>query len=111
MTGEENIRIGVIGAGSWGTTLANLLAEKGYAVDLWVREKEVYHQIKEERINRLFLPDMKLVRKRSWLDDGSIPPLPGSLEPDETPSDTRNRTYVRDERHRKRHPIHDVAGR
>ena len=41
-------KIGVIGAGSWGTTLANLLAEKGNDVDLWVREEEVYHQIKEE---------------------------------------------------------------
>ena len=54
-------RIGVIGAGSWGTTLANLLAEKGHHVDLWVREEEVYNQIKEDRINKTFLPDMKLV--------------------------------------------------
>jgi glycerol-3-phosphate dehydrogenase (NAD(P)+) len=30
-------------------------------VDLWVREEEVYHQIKEERVNKVFLPDMKLV--------------------------------------------------
>ena len=43
-------RIGVIGAGSWGTTLANLLAEKGHTVDLWVREEEVYQQIKEKRV-------------------------------------------------------------
>ena len=61
MTENENIRIGVIGAGSWGTTLANMLAEKGYQVDLWVREEEVYHQIKKEHINGLFLPGMKLV--------------------------------------------------
>jgi glycerol-3-phosphate dehydrogenase (NAD(P)+) len=61
MTGHENIRIGVIGAGSWGTTLANMLAEKGYPVDLWVREEEVYHQIKKEQVNDLFLPGMKLV--------------------------------------------------
>ena len=57
--------IGVIGAGSWGTTLANLLAEKGYRVDLWVREDEVYHQIKKERVNKTFLPDMPLNRSRS----------------------------------------------
>lgn len=61
MSGSEISKIGVIGAGSWGTTLANLLAEKGYRVDLWVREEEVYHQIKKERINHLFLPGMKLV--------------------------------------------------
>lgn len=54
-------RIGAIGAGSWGTTLANLLAEKGHHVDLWVREEDVYKQIKTDRINKTFLPDMKLV--------------------------------------------------
>lgn len=53
-------KIGVIGAGSWGTTLANLLAGKGLAVDLWIREEDVYNQIKEERINKTFLPGMTL---------------------------------------------------
>jgi glycerol-3-phosphate dehydrogenase (NAD(P)+) len=57
----EIARIGVIGAGSWGTTLGNLLAEKGHRVDLWVREEEVYHQISKERVNRIFLPEMELV--------------------------------------------------
>ncbi|MBW1803176.1 MAG: NAD(P)-binding domain-containing protein, partial [Deltaproteobacteria bacterium] len=56
-------RVGVIGAGSWGTALANLLAEKGVPVDLWVREEEVCQQIKEERMNRVFLPDMTLDRR------------------------------------------------
>ncbi len=57
---REIEKIGVIGAGSWGTTLANLLAGKGYVVDLWVREEEVYDQIKKERINGMFLPDRTL---------------------------------------------------
>jgi len=56
----EISKIAVIGAGSWGTTLANLLAEKGNRVDLWVREEEVLSQIKNERINRIFLPDAEL---------------------------------------------------
>ena len=56
-------RVGVVGAGSWGTTLAHLLAEKGVTVDLWVREEEVYQQIKEENINRVFLPDMTLDKR------------------------------------------------
>ena len=43
--------IAVIGAGSWGTTLANLLANKGITVTLWIREREVFHQIKEEKEN------------------------------------------------------------
>ena len=55
-------KIGVIGAGGWGTTLANLLAEKGVSVDLWVKEEEVFHQIKNDRLNRVFLPGVELVR-------------------------------------------------
>jgi len=42
----ESLRIGVVGAGSWGTALANLLALKGYKVDLWVFEQEVIEQIR-----------------------------------------------------------------
>jgi glycerol-3-phosphate dehydrogenase (NAD(P)+) len=60
MQASEFTKIGVIGGGSWGTTLANLLAEKGYGVDLWVREEEVYLQIKEEGTNSLFLPGISL---------------------------------------------------
>ena len=54
-------KIAVIGAGSWGTTLANHLALKGLRVNLWVREDHVFEQIKNERINKVFLPGMKLV--------------------------------------------------
>ena len=34
-------RLGVVGAGSWGTALAKLLADKGFELDLWVFENEV----------------------------------------------------------------------
>lgn len=60
MATDQFTRIGVIGAGSWGTTLGNLLAEKGLAVDLWVREEEVYEQIKGEGVNKVFLPEKRL---------------------------------------------------
>ncbi|RPI79363.1 MAG: NAD(P)H-dependent glycerol-3-phosphate dehydrogenase [Desulfobacteraceae bacterium] len=53
-------KIAVIGAGSWGTALANLLAGKGLAVDLWVREPDVYQQIKQNRENKIFLPEVLL---------------------------------------------------
>jgi glycerol-3-phosphate dehydrogenase (NAD(P)+) len=52
--------IAVIGAGSWGTTLANLLARKGFSVDLWVREEDVFRQMVEERENGTFLPGVNL---------------------------------------------------
>ncbi len=57
---ENKVKIGVIGAGSWGTALANLLALKGYLIELWVFEKEVARQIETNRENRVFLPDVKL---------------------------------------------------
>jgi len=52
--------IGVIGAGAWGTALANLLADNGHRVDLWAFEKEVVQQIREHRENKLFLPNIIL---------------------------------------------------
>lgn len=60
MNSNNISKIGVIGAGSWGTTLANLLAEKGLEVDLWVKEKEVLSQIRDEGENKTFLPCVKL---------------------------------------------------
>lgn len=55
--------IAVIGAGNWGTTLANLLAEKGYHVSLWVFEKELADEIRRTGINSLYLPGIPLSRK------------------------------------------------
>jgi glycerol-3-phosphate dehydrogenase (NAD(P)+) len=52
--------VGVVGGGSWGTALANLLALKGYNVDLWVFEPEVAAQIADRHENRLYLPDIEL---------------------------------------------------
>ena len=56
----KNPRIGVVGGGSWGTALANLLAHKGYAIKLWIFEKEVKDQILETGENKIFLPGVKL---------------------------------------------------
>lgn len=55
-----NQKIAVIGAGSWGTTLANHLAKKGYRVNLWVYEKEICRTIEEKRENPIFLPNVRL---------------------------------------------------
>ena len=53
-------RISVVGAGSWGTTLANLLAKKGNDVRLWSFEEEVTTAINESRENTVYLPDVPL---------------------------------------------------
>ena len=57
---STDIKIGVIGAGSWGTALANLLGTKGYPIDFWVFEAEVRSQISTFRENRVFLPGISL---------------------------------------------------
>ncbi|MCP4024484.1 MAG: NAD(P)-dependent glycerol-3-phosphate dehydrogenase [Desulfobacteraceae bacterium] len=56
----QKSRIGVVGAGSWGTALAKLLADKGFAIDLWVFEKEVREQIETQGENKVFLPCARL---------------------------------------------------
>lgn len=52
--------IGVIGAGSWGSALAFLLADKGYDVCIWAYEQEVVDAINHEHENKLFLADIAL---------------------------------------------------
>lgn len=52
--------IAVIGAGSWGTTLAYLLSKKGYDISLWVYEKDLADEIKKTRINKIYLPEVFL---------------------------------------------------
>lgn len=53
-------KIAVIGGGSWGTSLAFLMADKGYAVSIWVYEKEVVAAINDKHENTLFLPGVTL---------------------------------------------------
>jgi len=54
------VRVGVVGAGSWGTTLANVLAGGGHTVTLWAREPEVVSGINAAHVNPLFLPESEL---------------------------------------------------
>ncbi len=52
--------IAVLGAGSWGTTLANLLAAKGDEVRIWAYEPEVVEAINQRHENPFFLPGIPL---------------------------------------------------
>lgn len=54
------MRIAVIGAGSWGTTLADLLTTSGHDVRLWAYEPEVAESINRTHVNDLFLAHSRL---------------------------------------------------
>jgi glycerol-3-phosphate dehydrogenase (NAD(P)+) len=53
-------RIGVIGAGAWGTALALTAARAGRTVRLWAREAEVVESVSRRGENALFLPAVAL---------------------------------------------------
>ncbi len=52
--------IGVIGAGAWGTALAQMLASDGRGVILWAYEPEVVAAVNAEHRNPLYLPSANL---------------------------------------------------
>lgn len=54
------MKIGVLGAGSWGTTLANLLAKADHQVTLWAFEADLAGRLPETRENNLYLPGVTL---------------------------------------------------
>lgn len=53
-------KIGIIGAGAWGTALALLLADKGHDVALWMFEKDLAEETQRDRVNRVYLPGFTL---------------------------------------------------
>jgi len=52
--------IGIIGAGSWGTAIASLLAHNGHRITLWVYEDEVCKHIANHRENHVYLPGIPI---------------------------------------------------
>ena len=56
----NNINITIIGAGSWGTTLAVILAAKGYNINLWTRSDITYKQMKNSRKNEKYTGDLNI---------------------------------------------------
>ncbi len=60
MSGEPAVRIGIIGAGAWGTAIGKVIAEKGNAVDVWCFEPDVAAEINSSHSNERFLPGVRL---------------------------------------------------
>src|SRR5699024_4133058 len=62
-------RIAVLGAGSWGTTYAAVIADAGFPVTLWARRAEVAAEINASHTNERYLGDRVLPEGLSATDD------------------------------------------
>lgn len=54
------MKIGIIGAGAWGTAIATVAADNRHAVTMWAREPEVVEEINTHHTNSRFLRDAHL---------------------------------------------------
>ncbi len=61
--------VSVIGAGSWGTALAQVYTKAGHHVTLWAREKEQADSLNKTRENLTYLPGYKLDERMRVTND------------------------------------------
>ncbi len=54
------MKVSVLGAGSWGTTLAIVLANNGHDVTLWEFNKTYAKNLIKHRVNKVFLPNIRI---------------------------------------------------
>ena len=60
MTRSSVERVAVIGGGSWGTALADVLSRNGHDTNLWVYEQDLVSEMVTTRINSIYLPGFTL---------------------------------------------------
>ncbi|WP_058234225.1 NAD(P)H-dependent glycerol-3-phosphate dehydrogenase [Devriesea agamarum] len=53
-------RVAVLGAGSWGTVIANVIADAGGNVTLWARRTSIAQEIRRRGCNEAYLPGVAL---------------------------------------------------
>ena len=63
-----DLKVGVLGGGSWGTTVASLVTRNA-PVQLWARSPETVREINEKHSNERYLPGIELPKKLSATDD------------------------------------------
>ena len=61
--------VGVLGAGAWGTALAQMVASDGSDVLLWAREAALVDEINTRRTNSVYLPSATLSERIQATDD------------------------------------------
>lgn len=62
-------KVTVIGAGAWGTALANLLCQNHAAVTLWGHNRAHLQEVEQTGVNQLFLPGVVLSRELKFQPD------------------------------------------
>lgn len=55
------LKVGILGGGSWGTTVASIVAKSAEAT-IWARRKETVDEINNHHTNEKYLPNAKLTR-------------------------------------------------
>ena len=63
------MKVGVLGAGAWGTALAQMVASDGSDVLLWAREAALVDEINSGRTNATYLPSARLTESIRATDD------------------------------------------
>jgi len=58
----KDLKVGLIGGGSWGTTVASLVA-RNTKISMWARSSDTVNEINQLHTNRKYLPDAKLPEK------------------------------------------------
>ncbi|MBK1786858.1 NAD(P)H-dependent glycerol-3-phosphate dehydrogenase [Prauserella cavernicola] len=69
MTGVTVQSVTVLGAGSWGTTFAKVLADAGRDVTMWARRAEVAAEIRDGHTNSRYLPGVELPSRLTATSD------------------------------------------
>ncbi len=65
-------RVGIIGAGAWGTAVAKILADNGHSVAMWAFEQSVVDSINLDHCNDRYLPGISLPKNIYAHSDVSI---------------------------------------
>ena len=65
-------RVTVIGGGSFGTVLANIVAHNGFPVRLWMRDQALAQEIRQTRVNSRYVPGLNLHEDLEIVTDFSV---------------------------------------
>ena len=69
MFARSRRRVGILGAGGWGTAVGAVLAGRGHRVEIWCHEREVAEEINHRRTNARYLMGVELPEEPKAVTD------------------------------------------